>query len=181
MAPPDAKTIRAAVDGDEAALAQVLGYLYPLVARFIAFRFGSLRSAVEDATQDCMIEIIGSLRHYRGTGSLKSWALRLTFRTARRLRERNERHEGPAPEDLPESVFAVAAEDRAAAMDLLSALSTISDKKRDALVLTEVLGLTAKEAAEVLGTFENTVRSRARHAKAELEAQLGDPEVSDAS
>lgn len=174
---PSAATIRAAGAGDETAQSEVLGFLYPIVLRFIGFRFSSLRGGVEDATQECMIEIIRSLKHYRGDGTLRAWALRLSFRTARRLRDRAKRHEGPSDEELPESVFSVDADDRGLAVDLLRALQRVSDKKRDALILTEVMGLTAVEAARVLGTFENTVRSRARHAKAELRTLLEPEEV----
>jgi RNA polymerase sigma-70 factor (ECF subfamily) len=169
---PSAATIRAAGTGDETALSEVLGFLYPIVLRFLGFRFSGLRGGVEDATQECMIEIIRSLKHYRGDGTLRAWALRLSFRTARRLRDRAKRHEGPSDDELPESVFSVDADDHGLAVDLLRALEQVSDKKRDALILTEVIGLTAVEAARVLGTFENTVRSRARHAKAELRALL---------
>lgn len=171
---PSAATIRAAGAGDELAQTEVVNFLYPIVLRFLRFRFSALRGGVEDATQECMIEIIRSLKHYRGDGTLRSWALKLSFRTARRHRDRVKRHEGPSEDELPESVFSVDPADRGLAVDLLRALRQVTPKKRDALVLTEVVGLTAVEASRVLGTLENTVRSRARHAKAELRELLDD-------
>lgn len=181
MGEPTAETIRAAGAGDGDALEEVLGFLHPILYRFLSFRFASLRGAVDDITQDCMVEIIRSLRHFRGDGTIQSWALRLAFRTARRHRARHARYEGPTEDELPEAVFAVEPSDRALAVDLLRALEQVTEKKRDALVLTEVLGLTAKEAARVLGTLENTVRSRARHAKSELEALLSEEGARDAT
>ncbi|HJL41671.1 MAG TPA: RNA polymerase sigma factor [Myxococcales bacterium LLY-WYZ-16_1] len=169
MAPaPDPETIHAAVRDDREALEEVLRYLHPIVFRFLAFRFSGLREGVEDATQDTLVAVIQGLRHYRGQGSLKAWALRIAFRTARRHQDRGDRPDAASALEPPDGVFRVDPEDRGLAVDMLRALGRLTEKKRDALILTEVFDLTAVEAASVLGSFENTVRSRCRHAKAEL-------------
>jgi len=173
---PGKAVVEAAQAGDEDALARVLRYLHPVIHRFLSFKFGVAGAPVEDACQDCMVEIIRSLKSFRGTGSLKAWAMKLSFRTARRTRQREILEHGLPLGDFPEAIFSVEAEDRGPALDLLRGLRALTPKKRDALLLVEVMGLTAKEAAQTLGTLENTVRSRVRHAKDELAFAL-DPEA----
>lgn len=170
----DTETVDLALQGNASALERVATHLYPIVRKFIGYRFVSLRGGVEDATQECMLEVVRSLGHYRGQGRLEAWALRIAFRTARRLRERESLHQPVDLDALPEAVFRVDPEDRGAALDVLRALSRVSEKKRDALLLTAVLGLSSKEAGQVLGVLTFTVQSRVRHAKAELAEMLGD-------
>ncbi|MEM1023316.1 MAG: RNA polymerase sigma factor [Myxococcota bacterium] len=171
-AEPTPSVLEAAQAGDPEALEAVLRYLHPVILRFLSFKFGAAGSPVEDACQDCMVEIIRSLPGYRSRGSLKAWAMKLSFRTARRNRQREALERGLSLDDFPEAVFSVTPGDRAPALDLLRAMRSLTPKKRDALLLVEVFGLTAKEAAGVVGTLENTIRSRARHAKEELAVAL---------
>lgn len=169
---PAPRVLSAAKAGDADAITAVLRYLHPIIHRFLSFKFGAAGAPIDDACQDCMVEIIRSLPGFKGSGSLKAWAMKLSFRTARRSRQREIMARALPLDDFPEAVFSVAPADRGPALDLLRGLQMLSPKKRDALLLVEVFGLTAKEAAGVLGTLENTVRSRVRHAKEELAVAL---------
>jgi RNA polymerase sigma-70 factor (ECF subfamily) len=56
--------------------------------------------------------------------------------------------------------------------DFLSALQTLPDDQREALILVGASGLSYEEAAGVLGTRIGTVKSRVSRARARLEAML---------
>ncbi|NEU36113.1 helix-turn-helix domain-containing protein, partial [bacterium LRH843] len=53
--------------------------------------------------------------------------------------------------------------------DLMSALQMIADEKREALLLVTASGYSYEEAAEIMGTKPDTVKSRVSRARAELE------------
>jgi RNA polymerase sigma factor (sigma-70 family) len=147
----------------------VLTYLHPLVFRQLGFLFG-LDRHTEDAAQEALIAILEALPSFAFRARLTTWAMKIAFREGRRHRAR-ERREQPAAE-LPEATHEPDLESRLDAQRLLGALDQLTEKKRQAFVLMELLELTAEEAGRVLGTFANTAASRCRHAKEELRALL---------
>ena len=69
--------------------------------------------------------------------------------------------------------------------ELVAALASLPVRLREPLLLIEVTGLRYREAAEVLGIPEGTVKSRVAHARAQLAAwfragESGESGVSDA-
>ena len=65
---------------------------------------------------------------------------------------------------------------------LIQCLERLAPKKREAFILMAIFELSAREAADVLGTFANTAASRFRHARSELHDLLSDvPELPYAS
>ena len=71
---------------------------------------------------------------------------------------------GPSP--------AQAVEDTSQRQILLNLLAEMSPEKREVFVLVELQGMTAAEVAVAVGIPENTVYSRVRLARGELEAAL---------
>ncbi|MBI3183199.1 MAG: RNA polymerase sigma factor [Myxococcales bacterium] len=176
MTVPDLDTVRRAQKGDISAQRFVLEFLYPSVRKHLGFLFG-FRPEVEDWTHDAMIEILRALPSFRHRSSLMTWAHRIASRTASKKLT-------PLPtaatHELPESVYEVDFVARVEIQRLAWCLLNLKPKKREAFVLLEVLEMTAQEAAAVLGTFANTVASRCRHARAELEQMMrgGEPRSS---
>ena len=59
--------------------------------------------------------------------------------------------------------------------EVRTALAGLTPRQRAALVLTDMLGYSSKEAADVLGVRDSTVRVLASHARASLRATMEDP------
>ena len=53
-----------------------------------------------------------------------------------------------------------------------TALATLSEKERAAVVLRDLEGLTTREVARILGSTEGTVRSQISHARLKMRQQL---------
>jgi len=161
--------VAAAQAGDRAALETLLEAIERRVFGF-AYRLTGNRAAAEDVAQEVFLKICRRLNQYRGGSSFLGWVYRITVRQAHDWR----RSAGPATEELPE-VMAGTGLDAARGEQLRrveEAMRVLSEKERQALVLTEIEGFTSVEAARVLGTLAITVRVRAAQARKKLRRAL---------
>lgn len=158
-----------AQNGDAMAQTALLAQLYPVVRKHLFFllRFDA---GVDDAVQEAMVEICRALPRMRHGDAVRAWALKVATRKARRYQRNERRHRGPQHDALHELTAHIDLDQRADLRSLMQALDRIAPKKREAFILIELLEMSAREAAEVLGTFANTAASRARHAREELKA-----------
>jgi RNA polymerase sigma-70 factor, ECF subfamily len=158
----------AAVDADA-----LIRELYPVVRKHLGFLL-RFHPATEDAVQEAMVEIYRSVPRLRYRESVRAWALRIAGRKARRWLRYEGRHRSAlTPDGLPPEILAnVDYEGRDDLAKLVSLLGELSPKKREAFVMMEILEMSAREAAEALGTSTNTAASRCRHAKRELSEQF---------
>ncbi len=185
MVRPDGDEERAAKlrAGDRAALQAALAELLPDVRRW-THRFVGPGAALDDATQDVLIELARALRRFEGRSSLRTLAYRVTVRHAQRRREearRRQDRERPL-ELLPPPLDRLDPESRAMQREALArlhrCLERMPDKRRRAFVLCAIEGLSPQEAAELEGTSGTTMRSRLLHARREVERRLShDPYV----
>ena len=122
----------------------------------------------EDLTQEVYLRALRSLPRFRRDGSAKSWLLTIARNTCAdavrsRSRWRRKRDYGEAPE------VAVTDDDRTVNDALLASLD---DERREAFVLTQLVGCSYAEAAEIIGCPVGTVRSRVSRARSDLLAVL---------
>jgi RNA polymerase sigma-70 factor (ECF subfamily) len=166
---PAEEVLRRAQSGEHQAEHQVLTFLYPQIFKQLAFSFG-FTPDLDDLTQEAMIQIHRALPQFEHRASLRCWSLKIAFRTA--LKKVKKRRLDPATltesGELPEVVLGDE-QQRIEIVRLQSMLQKLPPKQRDAIVLMEILGFTAKEAARTLGTFASTVQSRCRLARNTLE------------
>jgi RNA polymerase sigma-70 factor, ECF subfamily len=114
--------------------------------------------------QETYLRALPALASFRGEVPVQAWLLSIARRVcaddvrrrrrARRLSARLDQMARDTATSQPDSVD-----------DLLDSLEP---ERRDAFVLTQVLGLSYEEAAEVMGCPIGTVRSRVARARAEL-------------
>lgn len=165
----------AARDGDRLALAAFVRKAQPEVWRLCAHL--SDRDMADDLTQDTFVRAIGALATYRGEASARTWLLSIARRACadhvrRRVRGRNllDRivHRGTPADDEPE---------RTGDVDLDQAVAALTADRRDAFVLTQMLGLSYEDAAEVCGCPVGTIRSRVSRARADLIYALRDADA----
>lgn len=165
--------VERARSGDTGALTALLEHLYPLVRKHVTFLL-TLDPAVDDVVQESMMHIYRGLDSFRRQSSIKTWALCIATRTARRHARAQRKHRDAllCKGDLDDGVFAAVEAARPELRRLCDALGELSARKREALILMEIFELSAREAGEVLGVSANTAASRCRHAKAELSVSL---------
>jgi RNA polymerase sigma-70 factor (ECF subfamily) len=146
-------------------------------------RLGVHESDVDDRTQEVFVVAHRRFEQFedRGHGP-RAWLFQILLRVASDARRHRRRHPedpdggdalGRASIDAPQADAILR---REALTRLDAALETIDVGRRAVLVLHEIEEMTAPEIAQVLGIPLNTVYSRLRVARAELEealAQLG--------
>ena len=154
----------AARGGDRNALAALFGALQPEVWRYCASMVGT--ADADDVAQDAMIRVVSAIANYAGTAPARVWVLGVVRHTCldwlrsayrrRALMERLQRQ--PRDGHRTEHGWIETA-------DLLAHLDT---DRREAFVLTQLLGFSYEQAAETCGCEIGTIRSRVARARLDL-------------
>lgn len=155
-------------DGDREALAAFVRASQAEVWRLCAHLVD--RNAADDLTQEVYLRAVPALARFRGDSSARTWLLSIARRTCadalrRRVRQRRlvERLQATTPAD---ELAEPAEEGGDQEIDRL--LGTLELDRRNAFVLTQLLGMSYAEAAEVCGVPVGTIRSRVARARADL-------------
>jgi RNA polymerase sigma-70 factor (ECF subfamily) len=148
-----------------------------------------LRDAEEarDLSQEAFIRLYEAAGSFRGTARFSTWFYRILVNLCLDARRRRrwwhmaaapvEREDGtvesvveqqPGPSDDP--VDGLAREQRSA--QLWAAVEQLSPRQRAALVLRDVLGWSAKDTADLLGTSQTAVKSLLQRARPTLRRHL---------
>lgn len=169
----------AARAGDPAAVERFVRALHRDVVRYVA-HLSADPQAAEDLAQDTFLRALGSLHRFEGRSSARTWLLSI----ARRAVIDSLRHAAARPRSAGAENWQTAVEraqplglpgfeDGVALHELLAALPV---QRREAFVLTQMMGLPYAEAARVSGCPVGTVRSRVARARATLMALLAEAE-----
>jgi RNA polymerase sigma-70 factor (ECF subfamily) len=151
--------------GDAAAAATFVRATQADVWRLCA-HLGSAATA-DDLTQDTYARAFASLHRFLGRSSARTWLLSIARRAcadAVREAQRDRRLTMPP---------ARAAEDPAGSVTMRALIAALEAERREAFVLTQVVGLSYAEAADVCSCPVGTIRSRVARARAELVSALG--------
>jgi RNA polymerase sigma-70 factor, ECF subfamily len=159
-------------DGDEVALAGFVRASQADVHRLAAHLVDP--QSADDVTQEVYVRAIPALARYRADAPARLWLLSIARRTCadvirRRGRQRRLWQRLVAQPD-PARVEVAAPPQ--GAVDLAALLDDLDPDRRQAFVLTQVLGLGYAEAAEVAGVPVGTIRSRVSRARGDLTAAL---------
>lgn len=161
----------AAARGDRHALEAWVRATQADVWRFLAHRASP--ALADDLTQETYLRAFGSLSRFAGRSSSRTWLLSIARRVVvDQIRAASARPR-VADADWESAAEGKAARDRGTAgfedmVELGDLLGTLDDDRREALVLTQFLGLSYAEAAEVSGCPVGTVRSRVSRAREDL-------------
>lgn len=169
----------AARGGDADAVEHFVRALHLDVTRYVAHLCGDPQAA-DDLAQDTFLRALGSLHRFEGRSSARAWLLSI----ARRAVIDSYRYASARPRlsDVPDWQLAVenaqprdlpGFDDGIALLDLLESLP---DERREAFLLTQLVGLPYAEAAEVSDCPVGTVRSRVARARATLVDLLDEAE-----
>ena len=174
----DLADVRAA-QADHAAFATLYRRYLDRVHGYSFYLLGDHHDA-EDATERTFVAVLGAIDGYRDEGAtFRSWLFRIahnqlanTLRS--RSRQRVESLDGvpePAASDDPAGMASLADDARR----LRAAVASLSEDRRQVVILRFVDGLSAREIGEVLGRSEGAVRVLQHRALRELAALLGRP------
>ncbi|MGH3436664.1 MAG: RNA polymerase sigma factor ShbA [Sciscionella sp.] len=176
--------VKAAVGGDHAAVDHLLASIRPVVVRYCRARLGSsVRSfaSADDVAQEVCLAVLRALPGYRDQGRpFMAFVYGIATHKvadAHRLASRNrltepyaEVPDSPEPGANPES-WALAEELSGRMAALLE--RELPFKQREVLVLRVVVGLSAEETAEMVGSSPGAVRVAQHRALAKLRKVLG--------
>lgn len=162
--------VEKARSGDLAAFEELIRRHQRLVLTTALHLTGN-REDAQDAAQQVFLRLHRHLGRFRLEESFPPWLYRVTVNVCRDLNRRKRgratvaldievRSGAPGPED--------ALEDAQRRRIMAEALRALPEKRRAALVLRDIEGLSAREAAAALGSTEATVRSNASAARRQI-------------
>jgi len=200
--PVTADLIDLARAGDGEAFRQLVGP-YERELQVHCYRMlGSIQDA-EDALQDALLAAWQGLGGFEGRASVRTWLYRVTTTRCLNVRRSVRRRQGtmppgPAPpeptrlgevtwlEPCPDSLMeglpdaepgpeARYEAREAISLAFITAVQRLPPRQRAVLILRDVLGFAASEAARILGSTEESVTSALKRARATLRHDQADP------
>ncbi len=159
---PLAALLAAALEGDDVAVGELVRATQPAVSSLCAM-LGSA-GELDDLVQETYLRALRALPGYRSEAPVQVWLLSIARRVCAdhvRRRQRQRRLVGR----LGNLRFSAASSNADGVTELLDALD---DDRREAFVLTQLMGLGYEEAAVVLDCPVGTIRSRVSRARAQL-------------
>lgn len=168
----DDRLVERARSGDRRAFAALVERHYPAIHRF-AWRCCGDRTEAEDVAQEALIRIARGLDGFEGRSRFSSWCLGVTLNCARDGRRASARRTAVLKKAAAMADIEVAADDAGETEEALwSAVRSLPDGQREAVLLVHVEGLTHREAAVALGCAEATVSWRLFAARRRLKSDL---------
>jgi RNA polymerase sigma-70 factor, ECF subfamily len=166
----------AAARGNSRALEAFIKATQQDVWRFVTYL--SDAGTADDLTQETYLRAIGAIQRFSGRSTARTWLLAIARRVVadhiRHAQSRPRTAAGANPEDvLIGDRRARGFEDLVEVTTMIAGLAT---EQREALLLTQLLGLPYADAAEVCGCPVGTIRSRVARAR---DALLADADRDD--
>ncbi|HUQ59655.1 sigma-70 family RNA polymerase sigma factor [Lentzea sp.] len=178
--------VGAAVDGDRRAIERLLASIRPLVVRYCRARVGRQErsfASADDVAQEVCLAVLTALPSYRDQGrpflafvyGIAAHKVADAHRSAARNRSE------PVPEVPDAEETGAGPEQRAMQGELSSRMAVLlrvlPEKQREILLLRVVVGLSAEETAEAVGSTPGAVRVAQHRALARLRKSLAAEEV----
>ena len=164
----DEQLLRSAVAGDRRALAEFVNETQQHVWRYCAYL--GRGEDVADLVQETYARALRALPRFEGRSSARSWLLAIARRVcADAVRSAQRRR---AIESLWMRRDATTPDENVC-VNLELAIAALGPERREAFVLTQIIGLPYADAATVCGVPIGTIRSRVARAREDLQIELG--------
>ncbi|MFP2896119.1 RNA polymerase sigma factor [Corallococcus sp. 4LFB] len=176
----DAQLQEAARAGDDAALEELLARHEKQVYRFGLRMCGSEEDAKE-VLQETLLAAFRGIHAFRGEAELSTWLYQVARTHCLRLRRRRvgvpesfQPLDSPAATHVPaeEATPDMVSHARQMGEALQAAILALPESHREALILRDVEGLSAEEAAQVVGIEVRALKSRLHRARLQLREHL---------
>jgi RNA polymerase sigma-70 factor, ECF subfamily len=142
-------------------------------------RYGVPEASIDDAVQEAFLVVHRGLGRFEGRSSLRTWMFGIARRVARNHRPSPRAIAEAAGAETLEALPDVASKSPLATLEAIEGarlletlLAGLDPKKREAFILVELEQMTNLEAGVALGVNGNTMSSRVRAARQELEQAL---------
>jgi RNA polymerase sigma-70 factor (ECF subfamily) len=157
--------LHAAQQGDEVCVAAWIRRTQAEVWRLCAHLVD--RASADDLTQETYVRAWKALPAFRGDASARTWLLSIARRTcADALRTRARRRR--LLDTIVRRTTTTHVPDQAGHLTLTALITALDPDRRAAFTLTQVVGLSYAEAAQVCECPIGTIRSRVARARADL-------------
>ncbi|MBF6212767.1 sigma-70 family RNA polymerase sigma factor [Nocardia puris] len=170
-----------AAAGDKRAISEIVRLVHPLVRRYCGARMGNtahLQVTADDVVQEILLATVNSIPRYRDQGkSFLAFVYGIAANKVADAFRRSQQHPTYPVSEVPDMAstaagpeeWALALERRAATRELMKVLTPAH---REVLVMRIVLGWSAAQTAEAIGTSPGVVRVMQHRALNKLRAQL---------
>lgn len=152
--------------GDRAALTEFIQETQGDVWRLLAHLGGT--DIADDLTQETYLRVMSALPRFAARSSARTWILSL----ARRVWVDSIRHDMARPRkaatELEHTPSAASSGSFTEWVDARLLVESLPEDRREALILTQVLGYTYDEAAKIAGVRVGTIRSRVARARKDI-------------
>lgn len=167
-----------AASGDRQALTEFISATHDDVWRLLAHLADTDRA--DDLTQETYLRVLSALPRFAARSTARTWILSL----ARRVWVDSVRHDMARPRssatEIEDATSATPAAETTGGqswaewVDTRALIDQLEEERREALILTQVLGYTYAEAAKIANVRVGTIRSRVARARADLVAMAGE-------
>ena len=181
-----AADVAAAMRGDRKALEVLLRVVRPLAIRYCRARIGRQErsfASADDAAQEVCLAVLKSLPSYRDQGRpFLAFVYGIASHKVIDAHRAATRNRAEPVADVPDAIeVADGPEQRALRVELTGEMGRIldqlPDKQREILLLRVVVGLSAEETAEAVGSTPGAVRVAQHRALARLRKSMPEEEV----
>lgn len=170
-----------AVAGDRDALREVLGTIRPIVVRYCRARIGTAERSglsADDVAQEVCLAAMMALPRYQDQGRpFLAFVYGIAAHKVADAHRASARNRAEPTDEVPERISTVTGpeqraidSDAAARMDAL--LKVLPEKQREILILRVVVGLSAEETADAVGSTAGAVRVAQHRALAKLRTEM---------
>jgi RNA polymerase sigma-70 factor (ECF subfamily) len=166
--PTDEVTLLAlrAARGDQPAMAAFIRATQADVWRLCAYLAD--RDTADDLTQDTYLRAIRSLPGYRAQAPVRGWLLTIARRVVADHLSQRQRHRSVFTDHPQPGQHDPAVPDHTGAHSVRALLTHLDPERRAAFVLTQLLGYSYAETAQICGCPVGTIRSRVARARDDL-------------
>jgi RNA polymerase sigma-70 factor (ECF subfamily) len=178
----DPEVVRRAVGGEAVAKRLLLESVRPIVVRYCRARVGRTErtfGSADDVAQDICLAVLTALPTFRDQGRpFLAFVFGIAAHKVADAHRTSAKNRAEPVSELPEVQETSAGPEERAVLDDLSArmgglLRTLPDRQREILVLRVVLGLSADEAAEAIGSTAGAIRVAQHRALTQLRKVVG--------
>ncbi|CPV73347.1 RNA polymerase sigma factor ShbA [Mycobacteroides abscessus] len=173
--------VAAAVRGDRDALSEVLSAIRPVVVRYCRARVGTAERSglsADDVAQEVCLAVIAALPRYQDQGRpFLAFVYGIAAHKVADAHRAMARDKSDPAENLPEQLDRHAGPEQEAlnsesSRRMQALLEVLPEKQREILILRVVVGLSAEETADAVGSSAGAVRVAQHRALQKLKAEM---------
>jgi len=181
--PTDEELLKLVHDGDTVAFDVIVKRYKMRLINFV-FRFVRDRDLAEEIVQETFLRVFRERKNYERISNFSTWIFTIAGNLAKSELRRRKRwrffsidqqdndegaeFEIPDVSQLPDRM----AHDRMIDRAVQDAISSLSSKYKEAVILRDIQGFAYEEIAEIIGCPVGTVKSRVNRARIRLQEQL---------